>query len=531
MSRSLPAEAGGDWTVFDSLAAAAVSAVVVVIACSIRTHFHGWGDDFALYVMQGKAIDAGSLNAEVLRNRHMLELSDVQVGPPAAPWGFPVMLWLAAKIVGWRLNELKVVGILSLGVFAGSAYVLARNYLSRLGSVTAAIFLALQPPILSTADGLGSDGPFLAVSGVALVAGEWFVRSLADGKRIRLGLTLVASILAVAAFSIRSQGAFVPASIVSVVAYSAITSRKERRRALIYELLVFTIMTLLLVVLYFRVFPDGSLGQAHTLTLAPQVLQRRLIEVVASSAAFVPFSAMHRLGLLGPVTSALTSAAGVALVAIGAWRHRERSSGLVVFAVLNLALLLIFPINGGVRYLFPLLMPAVVLCGAGLVSVLNSFRQKDWFVAHSAAVAATENVALVGTVAAMLAIVPVVFRVTPESASSGPLTPVADSLFAFVKAQVPPGKTVSFFKPRALRLFTGRLGIAVTRAENLARADYVILDKRADDGRWQESFQLDRQAVESYGQGQFGEIYHNGQFVVYGPKQPRQKNTGEQRSP
>ena len=520
MNDSVPVETERDLTVADWLAMATIAVVVIVVASVIRTDEVGWGDDFALYLLQAKAIAAGSLNAEVMLNSHVLALSDAPVGPPAAPWGFPVLLWLAAKFVGWQINALKVVGIVSLGLFAGSAYALARNYLSRLGSAAAALFIALQPLILASTEELTSDVPFLAACGIALVVGERFVRYRPDRARFRPSLILCASLLTTIAFSIRSNGAFLAVAFCSVLACSAFTASTTRRLHLLTELLLFAVTTAVLFVVYFRAFPDGSLYHAQLLTLAPDVLVRRSSEVVASTAEFVPFSIMRRFGLLGPVPSALLGGVGVTLFVVGAWRYRERSAGLVVFALLNLALLVVFPANGGARYLFPVLIPAVMLCAAGAAFAIRRLLEAPWGAQYAARVAAAENVALVAAIAAMFAIVPLAFRDRQRAAPSGPLTPVADSLFTFVRTRVPPGKTVSFFKARALRLFTGRLGIAITKAENLSRADYVVLDKSAEDGRWQLFWQLDRRTVEAYDNGRFKKIYENGQFLMYGTQQP-----------
>jgi hypothetical protein len=221
------------------------------------------------------------------------------------------------------------------------------------------------------------------------------------------------------------------------------------------------------------------------------------------------------------VPSALLGGVGVTLFVIGAWRYRERSAGLVVFALLNLALLVVFPANGGARYAFPVLLPAVILFAAGLASLLDRLRHTDWAARFSARTPAAEKVALVGVIAGMLGLVPIAFLGPSEADLSDPQTPVADSLFAFVRTHVADGKRVSFFKPRALRLFTGRLGITITMAENLGRADYVVLDKRVSDARWQIYYwQVDRPTVEAFGDGHFGKIYENGQFVVFGAQQP-----------
>ena len=60
-----------------------------------------WGDDWAGYLMQARALVDGSVDQELALNTAAMHGSDVQIGPNAYPWGYPALLAIAGLLTGW----------------------------------------------------------------------------------------------------------------------------------------------------------------------------------------------------------------------------------------------------------------------------------------------------------------------------------------------------------------------------------------------------------------------------------------------
>jgi hypothetical protein len=60
----------------------------------------------------------------------------------------------------------------------------------------------------------------------------------------------------------------------------------------------------------------------------------------------------------------------------------------------------------------------------------------------------------------------------------GPYDDSSRVMFDFVTAQVPRDAVVTFFKPRAMRLITGRQALATSDGDRLCATDYAIIRKQ-----------------------------------------------------
>jgi hypothetical protein len=93
----------------------------------------------------------------------------------------------------------------------------------------------------------------------------------------------------------------------------------------------------------------------------------------------------------------------------------------------------------------------------------------------------------------------------------GPFSTTSQELFAFIANHTESDSTIVFFKPRAMRLLTGRQSISVNVVEQIFRGDYLCIYLRID-GRGQ----IRDSEVESLlAQGVARFIYANDDFAVY----------------
>lgn len=490
----------------DWLVAVGVGLLAIVAAMAGLTANHPWGDDFAGYLLQARALSAGDLAAEVRLNQALLLASDGPVGPSAYPWGFPLLLWLGGWLGGSHLS-LKAVGLLALGVTSGCTYLLGRFFLSRALAVTAAALVGLQPELLGAADQILSDLPFLGVATAGLLVIVHLQVRLAAGRGA-LGLVVPAAVLSVLAYTIRSNGVFLPAALAAALGITLIAHPEARRAAVTAGLLYAALLGAMLLP-YMTLMPDGSMEHARLVTVEGGRVLRRLDRIGSETAKLVPFTLARHRPL--PVTLALMVATGGALW--GAWRHRFVSVAPFVWLALSVALLLSFPISQGLRYLFPLLPAAAVLSLAGL-------RELAVRVAGTRLSAATREHAgwaLAGIVLALLMLPAMANRgATRPYAVTGPYSPAMAEAVEYLTRHVPDGETVAFFKPRALRLLSGRHAILVRSPEHMDRAQWFLRNKLVPENRLElaklqlpDSIYADSTRLHP--------VFENDQFVLYRP--------------
>src|SRR5581483_4690179 len=119
---------------------------------------HGWGDDFAGYLLQARALVDGSAAQEVALNHELLAASDVRVGPDAYPWGMPLAIATVANIAGWGIAGLKMIGLFAYLIYGSLTYLLARALkIERLGATACLALTIWQPEIVPEVGAIGSD--------------------------------------------------------------------------------------------------------------------------------------------------------------------------------------------------------------------------------------------------------------------------------------------------------------------------------------------------------------------------------------
>lgn len=497
----------------DALLALAIGVAVAALAVALRTPWHSWGDDFAAYLLQARAMAAGQVRAEVLLNGSLVVASDSLPVPSAYPWGLPTLLWMGASVGGWELIRLKVIGALALGAATAFTFLLSRGYLSRAGSLVAAALVGLQPLVLKSADLLLSDLPFLGATAAALLCMDRVYRALDDDRRA-IGGSLLAAALTVAAFAIRANGVALAGSFLLMLGYSwwaAPAGRASVARAGV----LYAAASALLVVLYYAWSPGDAIGSYAALSvLSPGSVGGMAVATGLLVPRFMP------LALL-PNSSTVLVLGGVgvclSLVALGTWIRRPYAMGLALFIALDLVLLVVMPFVQGVRYLFPLLIPGVILSLAGVqflwASVHNPLRRWPALVRRAEAWAPAMAVVVV------LALGAHSYRVAGQPKSyqlDGPYSEVSQELVRYVIAHVPAGERIAFFRPRAMRLLTGRPSLAIREPDHADRAAYFVLTK------WQPP--ESRELLAKYQLGpvyfaghaaEYERLFENGQFVLY----------------
>jgi hypothetical protein len=97
---------------------------------------------------------------------------------------------------------------------------------------------------------------------------------------------------------------------------------------------------------------------------------------------------------------------------------------------------------------------------------------------------------------------------------NGPFDPFSRATFTFIQTETPPDSVIVFFKPRAMRLMTGRDALALTECERIPEGDYLVLSKKVG-----ENLQIPPEEINECNLP-LDNIFENRRFVVYQVSNP-----------
>ncbi len=440
---------------------------------------HNWGDDFAGYLMQARALLNGTPVQELELNARAMAASDWRAGPDAYPWGYPALLALVISTLGPGLSTLKAVSIISMSVITLAAGLLAYACrLSLFSVVCVAILVGMQPDLTSLANTIGSDVVFLALTGVALLFAALALGAWPDelSPALRHWATVIAAVFVSLSFFVRSNGAVTLVAIAASIVAVAVFNRRPNVRFVALSAAIFASVCAVLIITYYAVLPDGTLVHVGYLSVEPSSLARRTGDAIAAFGRFFPIVTLP--ATLGPV-----AVAALAILAVfGAYRLGRVGVLLALYSAGHLLLVTLFRYSGGQRYYLPVLFAVVILAAGGVEGLANQAavglsRAGDLKFTRSLLVA----LLFIGAVAMNL------YRgdLWQERNSAGPYSPAATELFNYIRAQPSEIQPFAFFKPRALRFLAGKEAVLVREIASTKRVNSIAISWREEASPWQ----------------------------------------------
>ena len=458
-----------------------------LLAAAVLEDGHGWGDDFASYIMQAQSLVDGRMDEFVAQNRFTIENSNLTLGPVAYPWGTPLLL--APIVVLWGNDPLALKG-LNVASLLGFLAVLWFGFRPRLSPGWGLLYFllfAFNPYLYWLLNQLLSELPFLLFSSLAVLL---LRRTVVEERRLisrgfdRLLLGLMVGLAAtirtngilllgcvLLAQAVHNASAALPA--VSGPETARLTGRQRLsnwlsaarpatwKEALVQALplLAFGVFSLA----WMAVFPDSGLSQFSVFSRIKitTILYHFYYYFIIPSEFLTP---LNHNWLLFAVFAALT--------AWGILRRARQDYDDFIYCLLTVGFYIFWPPLQGLRFLLPIMPLVLLFTFAGLQAGIERL-QPEWRrpVERASAV--------------MLALLVGFFFFTIFQTAShnlqagrvfndGPYTPATQEVFTFLRQQAAPGQIAAFIKPRALRLFTGLKTFASTDPAMLAQADYLV---------------------------------------------------------
>ncbi len=431
----------------------------IIAACSL-TRGHPWGDDFASYIMQAESILRGTTQDFVEHNSFTIFESSFQIGPVAYPWGYPLILAPIYAIKGNNLLALKLPGLVFYTGFLACLYLLMKNRLTQTENLLLVSLFAFNPSLLAFLDNIFSDVPFSFFIILALV---YMLQSRTSrGSNIVLGFVLFC------AFFIRTTGIILVASFLLYQSIHFIQEKESRHSILIHSIqsmLVFWVLWLITSLS----FPDeqGSyLGQLSGLTPA----------MIKASVSYYVYCFETFFGS-GPLWEILYYIFA-AFFLIGIWTRHTIDQLFIIFFVLYIAGLLLWPSWQGIRFILPLLPLFIYFSFQGMKFALGKLPAKY---TQTGRWAFNGFWSLIIVVFLFNSSVTAYNNLKNNRAVNGPFDPYSQEVYRYIREETPAESIVIFFKPRLMRLMTNRDSIMSVECDRMLKGNYLVLRTKAEE--------------------------------------------------
>jgi hypothetical protein len=486
------------------------------------TSGHNWGDDFAAYIMQAQSVVEGDSRHYIEVNRFTIEQSSCFLGPVCYPWGFPVMLAPLYAVFGLNMIALKVIGVISFLLFLLLLWIGFRKCHSPCRRICFVCLFALNPYLTSFSDNVLSDFPFLLVSTFSIL----LIGRIIVERRYRLSgvwdnILLGSSIAA--AFFIRTNGILllVTLGLTQLVAFIQMGKSKKKQdlwtntlyhkqsffsikffRISNFDERLFTIIVPYIsffgaLVVWTMILPRGGVTNSS-------LLEGISLSIILQNLKYYCFLIAELFK--GVPCHYLLYWISVVFCIVGLMRRLKKDYHLAAYLLLTFLLYIVFPGCQGPRYLFPLLPMYCSFAFTGMtvfqdaVTIVKQPLKKIIFFLPLFFV-----IAFFGMHSASNAYHNILNK---RESAHGPFTEASHRMFEFIKRDTEVKSVVVFFKPRAMRMMTGRQSVMISEINNLSRGDYVCLHRAMGTDN-----QVSSDAVE--GKGKFALIYENSEFKVY----------------
>lgn len=472
------------------------------LSALLLTNGQEWGDDFAIYIMQAESIARGNPGEFLARNTFMVENSTGDVGPPAAPWGYPVLLAPLYALFGADLLPFKLLNLVCYSLFLLTLFFLVRPRLDLASSLLTVAVFASNLPLLIAQDQVLSDIPFLFVSTLALLLiDRWVVQSTARAmpQGVLLGLVIFC------AFWIRSNGlVLLPALLVAQLA--RLTGKPPRawldRQSLLSMVAPYLVLLALLIPTQL-LLPQGGTGHLPVLFQASFKTVSEHLELYS-----LLLAKFFTNGALAPLVLGVT----VPFLLLGIAARVRADYHLIVYGVLTLLLYVTWPPAPDLRYIFPVLPIYMYLAFQGMRRAVELMRSPPpW------AMRLTYGFWVLVIASSLYFALPLGARnLEQHRETPGPYERASDRLFLFINNRTRPQDVIVFFKPRLMRMLTGRDSLLIDQCAGLERADYVVLYKKAPP-----HIHLRAQTLANCPPPLTSEtVFENARFIVYRVRSP-----------
>lgn len=471
---------GAEKAYWDRILALVLAVLVFAGGMLFRENSHFWGDDYAAYMLEGRAIAEGKVDQQVKDN--LMFRTDVISGKDTQSltrlvyvWGFPLQTALIHKLAGFDalttdMRLYKIPGCVALGILAAVLFLFYRRRFHRSVSMLLSTFMVVS--IFTFINYIGTDLPFLCMTYCSLLLYE----TLWDRTTPR-GMAIHACVLGAALWYthlLRLNGITVILLIAAMHIVRMIACPEYRSR-IPYHCLAYVVFAGLLGAFYLLFpYPTSNSGDLNMGSLREGLsfCHLMLANWFYDMLPFGPY------GLQRVITLGVRMFCVIGIL----WKGRKEELGYFLFLVVTLLGVASLPYNQGLRYYFGFLPLLVMFTGYGfcwfwgtISKYLKQERMSRRVTALAAAAVALFAALELGAAGHQLWEEKQQLAADRQNAELNAYAEPCLELYRFIREETKEDEMIASPKPRALQLNTGRLGFRLEeRVFALTEADYYL---------------------------------------------------------
>ena len=352
---------------------AVLLALLLLILCIMGLdRGHGWGDDFAAYMLEGIAIAEGRLSEQIIINKE-LHPSQRTFGNNEKKdslvyvWGLPLVLSMIYRLVGWDMplgEEIiwyKLPGVFCLSMLGAVLFLFYRRRMPYILSFFLTGLLVLNKMLIADTNYIMTDIPCLTAGMSAMLFLDLYLAEQRKGRRMAYAFLM--GIFLWFTYVVRLNGI----TIVGVVLMGHILEllfRKIPVKQWLTHILPYAVFLLLLGIslLY---FPEATSNTDHIASGPNAWIMKNVHHYNALLKQWV--YSMVDLGI--PMKWYYLHILLYALFILGLLLDGRRSLHLSVFLIGTVGVLLLLPYNQELRYLYNILPIILLYAGYGMLRI------------------------------------------------------------------------------------------------------------------------------------------------------------------
>ncbi len=437
-----------------------ILAISMMLASLSLTSGHSWGDDFAAYILQACSLVDGRIVDNIESNRFTIESSTYILGPVLYPWGYPILIAPIYAAFGLSLIAYKILNIFIYLLFLICVYFIFEDRLDPIARLVMLGVLGFSPTMLAFQDHILSDLPYLFFCTLSVLWMDRWSKLANDSNRAKnsaniwraLGLGAVCFV----ACYIRTSGIILLFTLLAAqILNRTCFGMAYRRRG--------------------NAFPDAGwafiqwipyLVFGLLLALSSGLLPRSGDEYIGQALNARGWVQLKNIGLYALLPSTIWHSwtenslpnllIGLPLLTVaatGILKNWRKDWLFLIYGFFSLILLFAYPIYQGFRFILPLLPFYLYFLFKGFSKLgqdLSERLGKGWLtIPHS----------LYGMILLILfvqATIQTAHNLANGREKPGPFDPISQQMFETIAQKAKPDDVVVFFKPRLMRLLTGR---------------------------------------------------------------------------
>ncbi len=467
------------------------------LSSSMLTTGHGWGDDFAQYIMQAKSIVNGTENQFLEQNTFTIQHSSYVLGPVAYPWGYPIILAPVYWVFNLNPLALKIPNVLFFILFLICLFALFKERVSTWDAILVVGLIATQPLMLGYQNLIMSDILFLLFSTFSILLIDRLIRQKNCKPASYIELAALGAVI-FWSFYIRINGALLLATLLGcqiIMFVQRIKGGIKPGREIIQFLLPHVVF-LAMWILSGLLLPGGETSYSLSLNSIK-------LGTVFQENRYYYFTQLQTFLVGLPYQRGVTIILGI-IGLVGVIARVKKDYVLILYSILTIILLLVWP-NQDFRFVFPILPFYVYFAFQGMKAAIS--RLKNYYLMAGMALIYLFWIALVAVFLSK-SIGLAASNLSADRYQAGPFDSVSTELFNFIKAETPADSVILFIKPRAMHLFTDRNSIMVSNCDQLSLGNYAVF-------RWGDHF--DQFPVENIKSCNIDvqQVFSNSIFLVY----------------